>query len=87
MIARQRFDKAVHPVEKILFALAVVMDVNVDVADAVRGHARQRIEKLGTVLFLRKEERVFGMTSGRIGVSARDFRPQAGPKRHTRARR
>ena len=83
VFVKQRIPEPAHPVDKILFALPVVVDVDLHVPNSRARHLRKSVDQMRTVFFLWIEERVTGRPSGRIMASLSDRGPLAAPERNS----
>src|ERR1700730_1849869 len=75
----QCFGEPTDAVNEVLLALAVVVQVDLDVGDSMRRHALQRFHKVGSIFLLGIEECITGRLAGRILKLCRNGRPTGGP--------
>src|ERR1700730_6138197 len=79
----QCFGEPTDAVNEVLLALAVVVQVDLDVGDSMRRHALQRFHKVGSIFLLGIEECITGRTARRILKLCRNGRPTGGPSSDT----
>src|ERR1035438_2924477 len=78
---REELAEPTDSVYEILAALAIMMDVYLDIRDPIVGHLSECIEYFGMILLRRIEERVLGRTVRRIcSYGSCDFRPAPSPR-------
>jgi hypothetical protein len=81
IVARgERLDETSHPIDKVLLAFTIVVQVNFDIANAVMRHLGKWIEQVRPVLFFRIEEAVDWSTPRRVGNTVGDLRPSLPPQ-------
>jgi hypothetical protein len=80
--AVQNLDEAADAVDEVLFALAVMVDVDLNVTDAGANKPLQRLDKMGAVLFFGIEEAVNRRPPVTIAVTGGESGPLPAPKLH-----
>ena len=78
----QAFDKRRHPVAEPILRIAVMMQVDFNVADSRPGQSRKIVHHAGMILLFRVEEGIAGGPASAVTVSLRDIRPPFHPALH-----